>query len=100
MVALGYPKYIAQGGDWGSMISRFAAITHPENVLGCHVNMIVATPPSWWRKPFSFLRFIIWAVWTGGNKSGFLGRMMYWMKEESGKSPRRNPLPFNSLTKQ
>lgn len=67
------------------MISRLAAITHPENVLGCHVNMIVATPPSWWRKPFSFLRFVIWAVWTGGNKTGFLGRMMWWMKEESGK---------------
>ncbi len=42
---LGYTSYGVQGGDWGSLISRQIAQGNPENVVGCHVNMMTAGPP-------------------------------------------------------
>jgi pimeloyl-ACP methyl ester carboxylesterase len=85
MLALGYTKYIAQGGDWGSMVSRFAAVGHPENVLACHVNMIVATPPVWYKNPVAFVRFMVWAIMNAKKPESMLGRMLWWRKEENGK---------------
>ena len=44
MAALGYSDYIAQGGDWGSMVS--AEIGRQSNdCAGVHLNMLVALPP-------------------------------------------------------
>ena len=45
MLALGYKKYIAQGGDWGSMITKWIAELFPENCLGIHLNLVIAFPP-------------------------------------------------------
>ncbi len=45
MAGLGYDRYGAQGGDWGSMVTRHIADLDPEHVVGVHLNMIVATPP-------------------------------------------------------
>ncbi|KAH8553733.1 Alpha/Beta hydrolase protein [Umbelopsis sp. PMI_123] len=45
MVNLGYNKYIAQGGDWGSLIGRFLAINHSKNCRGYHTNMPIPSPP-------------------------------------------------------
>jgi microsomal epoxide hydrolase len=45
MAALGYERYGAQGGDWGSMVSRHIADLDPAHVCGVHVNMMTATPP-------------------------------------------------------
>ena len=45
MLALGYEKYIAQGGDWGSMITKWIAELFPENCLGIHLNLVIAFPP-------------------------------------------------------
>ena len=45
MAGLGYDRYGAQGGDWGSMVTRHIADLDPQHVVGVHVNMIVATPP-------------------------------------------------------
>ena len=39
MRALGYPRYLAQGGDWGSMVSSFLALDH-EACVGAHLNMV------------------------------------------------------------
>jgi microsomal epoxide hydrolase len=36
---LGYTRYLAQGGDWGSMISTWMAHDHPEACAGLHLNM-------------------------------------------------------------
>ena len=43
MARLGYDKYFAQGGDWGSMISTNLALVAPKHVLGtnCAVLMTV-----------------------------------------------------------
>jgi pimeloyl-ACP methyl ester carboxylesterase len=43
---LGYERYAAQGGDWGSMISAKLGATYPEQVAGIHLNFILAPPPS------------------------------------------------------
>jgi len=37
MKALGYPKFIAHGGDWGSSITERLALNYPESLLGIHL---------------------------------------------------------------
>ncbi len=46
MAGLGYERYGAQGGDWGSMISTQLGLADPEHVAGLHLNMVVAPPPA------------------------------------------------------
>ena len=45
MARLGYARYGAQGGDWGSFVTRHLADLDPSHVCGVHVNMMTATPP-------------------------------------------------------
>ena len=45
MSGLGYERYGAQGGDWGSIISSHIALQDFEHVAGIHINMVVARPP-------------------------------------------------------
>jgi pimeloyl-ACP methyl ester carboxylesterase len=44
MARLGYPRYGAQGGDWGAMVTTAVGQADPEHVAGIHLNMPVATP--------------------------------------------------------
>ncbi len=44
MERLGYQRYGAQGGDWGSQVSTALAVQYPEHVVGIHVNMLFAFP--------------------------------------------------------
>ncbi|MGY0062043.1 epoxide hydrolase family protein [Streptomyces sp. LZ34] len=46
MRRLGYDRYGAQGGDWGSMISRQLATVDPGRVAGVHLNYLPTPPPS------------------------------------------------------
>jgi pimeloyl-ACP methyl ester carboxylesterase len=39
MQRLGYKRYVAQGGDWGAIISEVMAIQAPVGLLGVHTNM-------------------------------------------------------------
>jgi pimeloyl-ACP methyl ester carboxylesterase len=41
MALLGYDRYGAQGGDWGSMVTASLARQDPEHVVGIHLNMPV-----------------------------------------------------------
>jgi len=45
MARLGYDRYVAQGGDWGSIITREIAVRDPEHVLGVHLNSGFTVPP-------------------------------------------------------
>lgn len=45
MAGLGYARYGAQGGDWGSIISSHIAVQDADHVAGIHINMVVARPP-------------------------------------------------------
>ncbi|MCB2048355.1 MAG: epoxide hydrolase [Novosphingobium sp.] len=44
MEMLGYDRYFAQGGDWGSAISTNVATRVPDRVIGLHLNLIVGFP--------------------------------------------------------
>jgi epoxide hydrolase len=43
MARLGYARYGAQGGDWGSSISRELGRVAPDRVVGVHLNMLFPT---------------------------------------------------------
>ncbi|GAA3469518.1 epoxide hydrolase family protein [Nonomuraea roseola] len=44
MSGLGYERYGAQGGDWGSGISRELGIAEPDRVIGVHLNFLLTFP--------------------------------------------------------
>lgn len=53
MIRLGYKeKFVIQGGDWGSLITKAMAILYPQNVYGYHTNMPVASSGLGWAKLF------------------------------------------------
>lgn len=44
MAGLGYERYVAQGGDWGSIITSHLGARDPEHCVGIHLNMVTARP--------------------------------------------------------
>lgn len=44
MATLGYEEYVAQGGDWGSVITRQLALVDPQHCKAIHLNMIPLVP--------------------------------------------------------
>jgi microsomal epoxide hydrolase len=44
MARLGYDRYVAQGGDAGSVISLDLGRVDPDHVAGVHVNMLMTFP--------------------------------------------------------
>src|SRR6202521_652978 len=44
MSRLGYNRYGAQGGDWGSVISRELGLLDPDHMIGLHLNMLGTAP--------------------------------------------------------
>src|SRR3989449_7287239 len=45
MRRLGYTRYVAQGGDWGAVITTELARSAPRGLLGIHLNLPAAVPP-------------------------------------------------------
>jgi len=45
MKRLGYTKFVAQGGDWGALISDVMAAQAPPELLGIHTNLPFTVPP-------------------------------------------------------
>jgi pimeloyl-ACP methyl ester carboxylesterase len=45
MKRLGYPRFVASGGDWGDPVTEQMAVLAPSEVLGIHLNMPSAVPP-------------------------------------------------------
>jgi len=45
MKRLGYSQFVAQGGDWGAVITEVMAAQAPPGLLGIHTNMPNAVPP-------------------------------------------------------
>ena len=45
MKRLGYTRYVAQGGDWGSPVSSALARQAPAGLLGIHINLPATIPP-------------------------------------------------------
>ncbi len=45
MKRLGYNRYVAQGGDWGSPVCNAMARQAPAGLLGIHINLPAIVPP-------------------------------------------------------
>jgi pimeloyl-ACP methyl ester carboxylesterase len=45
MKRVGYTRYVAQGGDWGSPVSGALARQAPSGLLGIHINLPATVPP-------------------------------------------------------
>lgn len=44
MKRLGYTRYVAQGGDWGAVVTDVMALQAPEGLVGIHTNMPGVVP--------------------------------------------------------
>ena len=44
MPRLGYKRYVAQGGDWGSAVTTCIGLEDPANCIGIHLNMPLTRP--------------------------------------------------------
>ena len=44
MLRLGYDRFAAQGGDWGSMVTAALGAGHPDHLAGIHLNMPIVIP--------------------------------------------------------
>ena len=45
MERLGYKRYVAQGGDWGALVTELLGKLAPPGLLGIHTNMPSTVPP-------------------------------------------------------
>jgi microsomal epoxide hydrolase len=45
MARLGYERYLAQGGDWGSLVAHHTAVVDAQHCAGLHLNLLVPVPP-------------------------------------------------------
>ncbi|EIW77440.1 epoxide hydrolase domain-containing protein [Coniophora puteana RWD-64-598 SS2] len=80
---LGYPSYIAQGGDWGSMIIRRMAAQHPSTCIAAHTNFPTPFgPPSALKHPLAL--FWLATRWFTPAQKERLARMMAWRETELG----------------
>ncbi|CAE7259069.1 unnamed protein product [Symbiodinium pilosum] len=79
MRLLGYSSYVAQGGDWGAVITSLVAQRHPQKCVALHINMCVAIPGDWYDMFKAVLGLPFWtrAEWAG------LRSTMYFQKYET-----------------
>ncbi|MCE9657536.1 MAG: epoxide hydrolase [Burkholderiales bacterium] len=62
MDRLGYTRYVAQGGDWGALVTEQLGVQAPAGLIGIHTNMPSALPPE-----------VTKALQTGGGAPPGLG---------------------------
>ncbi|KAJ3368998.1 hypothetical protein GGF31_005959 [Allomyces arbusculus] len=76
MIKLGYLKYLAQGGDWGSIIARQLAVNHVQNCVGIHINLVVVPPP----KSVGFLPYLL-LIYAGKGSYVLSKQELKWLEE-------------------
>jgi pimeloyl-ACP methyl ester carboxylesterase len=69
---LGYERFGAQGGDWGSFITARLGYAHAQNVAGVHLNMMpIRRDPKMVSNPTP-------------EENRYLDELQIWLKEETG----------------
>ena len=68
---LGYPRFAAQGGDWGAFIASRMGYAHPRKLIGIHLNLLAVR-----RDPK--------LAASSPEESSYLENLSHWLKEETG----------------
>lgn len=82
---LGYRKFAAQGGDWGSIITHQLGHKHADKLYGIHVNLMV--PLGLWGARFPA------ASEYGPDEQGWHEQTMHFLTAESGYSALQTTKP-------
>lgn len=80
---LGYGRFVAQGGDWGSLIIRSMAMQYPQHVRATHQNVVFAGPPSY-KSPLALGRLLLSSYFYTETEQKKLKKLKYFVKEQSG----------------
>lgn len=70
---LGYRHFVAHGGDWGSLVTSWLGLDHPEVLAGIHLTMLPLRP--WVRPPAPAL---------SAEETDFIRAMRLWWRDEVG----------------
>ena len=69
---LGYPRFAAQGGDWGAFVTSRLGAVHADKQIGIHLNLLAV------RRDLKML------AQPTPEEQQFLGELEVWMREETG----------------
>ncbi len=81
MARLGYERWVAQGGDWGSAVTAAIAVSEPPNCIAMHTNMPILSPSA-----------AVMENLTDEEKDGIAGGQHYW-DWDSGYSKEQSTRP-------
>ena len=69
---LGYRRYGAQGGDWGSFVTSCLGHAHADSLIGIHLNLMPLRRD--WKRSDA----------ATPEEARYLGELAHWLKEETG----------------
>jgi len=75
MARLGYPRFAAQGGDWGASVANHLAQRHPERTIGIHLNLVSVDPPPGAGEPGADEHYAAWRTARGHRERWESGYM-------------------------
>ncbi|OAA34325.1 Epoxide hydrolase [Metarhizium rileyi] len=90
MLRLGYDKYVTQGGDWGSLITRLIGYDYPKHCLASHINFPFVRLPRT-KLLCSGLQFLL-KQYSPREKQGF-SRTFWYLAEGSGYAMQQSTKP-------
>src|SRR6201996_2677205 len=70
---LGFPRFAAQGGDWGSAVTSRLGYAHAEKMIGIHINLMMAAG----RDPAALQN-------PSEEEKRYLDELAHWTREETG----------------
>ncbi|KAL4262636.1 peptidase S33 family protein [Pleurotus pulmonarius] len=80
MLSLGYNEYVAQGGDWGTLITRHIASEYGGKACKAwHTNIPIGSPPHPVYQPLSYLRYAL-TPYKPHEKAGLERSAMFALK--------------------
>ena len=69
---LGYPRFAAQGGDWGAFVTSRLGAVHADKLIGIHLNLLaLRRDPKMLANPTP-------------DEQRYLGELEHWLKEDMG----------------